>query len=451
MNVPKLPDHLLAYAREALARFVAVPSVAAEGRAIPEAAALTRELLEAEDVATELHETPGAPVVYGERLVPGAPTLLFYNHYDVQPADPLELWESEPFTLTERGGKLFGRGAADDKGEIISRLTALRWFHERHGELPFGVKFLVEGEEEIGSPNLGAYVETHRERLAADACLWEFGGVDAADRPMTYCGLKGILTLELSVRTAHFDLHSSNGAVVENPVYRLAAALASLRDPSGHILIDGFYDDVVPPTALALRALEALPHEDHALADLWGTNGFLGGAAGTEFQRRLLFEPAVNFNGFSAGYSGPGSKTVLPAAATAKLDVRLVPQQDPDRVLAQLESHLARHGFRDIEVRRLEHYERATRSNLAHPFVAETVAALTDVYGVAPTLYPNSPGSGPMYPFVEVLGLPVVGVGCGYPGSRIHSPNEHLRVADFGKGVQALARIFERVMDRNIR
>jgi acetylornithine deacetylase/succinyl-diaminopimelate desuccinylase-like protein len=271
-------------------------------------------------------------------------------------------------------------------------------------------------------PNLSAYVEARQEQLQADACIWEFGGVDASGRPMTYCGLKGILTLELSVRTASFDLHSSNGAVVENPIYRLSAALASLRDKAGRILIEGFYDDVEAPTASEERALEALPHEDRELAEVYGTASFLGDVTGTAFQRKLLFEPAINFNGFHSGYGGPGSKTVLPAEATAKLDLRLVPKQDPDKILHQLEQHLKQHGFSDIQVRRLEHFEHAARADLAHPFVIETVAALQDVYGVTPTVYPNSAGSGPMYPFIEVLGLPVVGIGCGYPGSRIHSP-----------------------------
>ena len=440
MNVP---EHIMRYARDALARLVAVPSVAAEGRGIAEAAALVRELLEAEGMRAELHATPGAPVVYGEK--PGAgPTVLFYNHYDVQPADPLALWESDPFTLTERGGELYGRGAADDKGELVSRLAALRWFREKHGGLPFGVKFVVEGEEEVGSPNLAAYVEANRERLRADACVWEFGGVDAAGRPATYCGLKGILTVELRARTASFDLHSSYGAVVENPAYRLAALLASLRDEDGRVLIPGFYDDVTAPTEADEAALAALPREDVDLARTFGTEGFIGGAAGLEFLRRLYFEPALNINGFHAGYGGPGSKTVLPAEAEAKLDIRLVPDQDPQKVLAGLQDHLSQRGFGDVSVTALEHAERAARVDITHPFVQNTVAALREVYDQEPVVYPNSAGSGPMYPFVEHLALPIVGVGCGYPGSRIHSPNEHLRLDDFDKGVAAVLRVLER-------
>jgi acetylornithine deacetylase/succinyl-diaminopimelate desuccinylase-like protein len=362
----------------------------------------------------------------------------------VQPADPLELWDSDPFELTERDGALYGRGAADDKGELVSRLAALRWFERQHGELPFGVKFVVEGEEEIGSPNLARYVEERAGQLAADAAVWEFGGVTAEGRPAVFCGLKGILTLELSVRTAGHDLHSSYGAVVENPIYRLSAALASLRDGDGRVAIAGFYDDVVAPRQAEQELVEGLPDEDERLAEVFGTSGFLGGARGKEFHRRLYFEPNVNYNGFHSGYGGPGAKTVLPAEARAKLDFRLVPNQDPEKVGEQLRRHLEAHGYGDVEIRVLEHSERPARADVEHPWVQQAAAALEDVYGQTPVVFPNSAGSGPMHPFVEVLGVPVVGIGCGYPGSRIHSPNEHMRLADFHRGVAALVRLLER-------
>ena len=382
-------------------------------------------------------------MVYAERIVTGAPTLLFYNHYDVQPEDPVEAWLSPPFELTERDGALYGRGAADDKGEVIARLTALRLFRERHGELPFGVRFVIEGEEEIGSPHLAAYIERHADRLRADGCVWEFGGVDGDDRPATYCGMKGILTVELRVATAGGDLHSSYGVVIDNAAYRLAAAIASLRDRDGHVTIAGFRDGIVPPTDADLALVDALPDEDVALRRAFGVDRYLAGLEGAAWRRALYLEPTMNVNGFHAGYGGEGAKTVLPARAVAKLDFRLVPDQDPLHVLGTLRAHLARHGFEDVEVLRLQHAERAGRSDVTHPFVRDTVTALREVYGQAPVVYPNSAGSGPIHPFVEVLGVPVVGVGCGYPGSHIHGPNEHLRLRDFGRGVLALTRLLE--------
>ncbi|MFO7546616.1 MAG: M20/M25/M40 family metallo-hydrolase [Trueperaceae bacterium] len=440
-----LPGTVRSYARAALERLLAIPSVSAEGRGMDEAASVVRELLEELGFGVELHATEGAPVVFAERPAPeGRPTILFYNHYDVQPADPLDAWEVEPFALTEKDGIWYGRGSSDDKGQLVSRLAALRWFLERHGELPFGAKFVIEGEEEVGSPNLARYVQDHAARLAADGCVWEFGGVTASGRPMTYFGLKGILCIGMHARTAGYDLHSSLGAVVENPIYRLAAALASLRDRDGRVLVKGFYDDVAPLSDTEEELLAALPDEAPELAKLYGVERFLGGVTGAAFQRRLLTEPNVNYNGFHAGYGGPGSKTVLPAEAGAKLDLRLVPNQDPARILRALREHLDEHGFHDVTIEELETSEFAARSDADHPFVRATIEALREAYGEEPVVYPGVAGSGPMHPFVEHLGVPVVGLGCSYPGSRVHSPNEHIRVADFDRSVVALLGLLER-------
>lgn len=431
-------------AEEQLRRLVSIPSVSAEGRALPEAAAAVQELLEELGLEVELHETPGAPVVYGAKPAEqGRPTVLFYNHYDVQPADPLEEWDTPPFELTEVDGSWYGRGVSDDKGQLVSRLAGLHWYRDKHGSLPFGVTFVVEGEEEVGSPNLAAYVEEHAADLRADGCVWEFGGVTAAGRPMTYCGLKGIACIELRVRTASHDLHSSLGAVVENPIYRLSSAIAGLRDADGRVLIPGFYDDVVPFTPSQEALIDALPDEARELRDVYGVERYLGGVTGTAFQRQLLGEPNINFNGFHAGYGGPGSKTVLPATAAAKIDFRLVPGQDPAVVLRRLREHLDAGGYSDIEIVELETHELAARSDVDDPFVQHTIDALREAYGAEPVVYPSVAGSGPMHPFVEHLGVPVVGLGCGYPGSRVHSPNEHVRIADFDLSVKALLRLLE--------
>ncbi len=225
-------------ARTLLAELVALPTVSAEGRALGEGAARVAEVLQDLGLRAELHGGYGPPVVYAEGGE-GERVLLFYNHYDVQPPDPLELWESDPFVLVEREGAWYGRGTHDDKGELVARVMALRLFREKHGFLP-RVKFVVEGEEEVGSPHLADYVRDKRDLLGAGAIVWEAGGVDAKGRPYLYAGLKGIVALELRVRTAAFDLHSSYGAVVENPIYRLSRAIASLRDEEGRVLIPGF-------------------------------------------------------------------------------------------------------------------------------------------------------------------------------------------------------------------
>ncbi|MDR9392240.1 MAG: M20/M25/M40 family metallo-hydrolase [Trueperaceae bacterium] len=443
-----LPAALLEWYRARLAELVALPSVAADGRAIPETAAAVRDLLIGEGFDAELHATGGAPVVFAERRVPGAPTLLLYNHYDVQPEDPVDAWTSPPFELTERDGAWYGRGAADDKGEIVSRLAALRAYRERHGDLPFGVVMVIEGEEEIGSPNLAAYVAAHADALAADGCLWEFGGVDAAGTPVTYCGMKGVVTLDLRVRTAERDLHSSYGVVARGAAARLAAAVASLEDEDGRVAVPGFTDGVRPPTDAQRALVDRLPDEAAELADVFGIPAWQRGLAGAAWNHALYFEPTLNVNGVHAGYGGEGAKTVLPSEAFAKLDVRLVPDQDPEAVVAAIRAHLDARGFADVEIVRGPHAERAGRSDPTDPFVLDAVAALEDAYAVAPLVLPNSPGSGPIHPFVEGVGVPVVGIGCGYPGSRIHGPDEHVRIEDVRRGTLATLRLFERVAAR---
>ncbi len=439
-----LPPHLEDAYRTLLARFVAIPSVGAEGRGQDDMAETLGEALAELGLTVEVHGTDGAPVVFAERRVAGAPTVLFYNHYDVQPADPLELWESDPFLLTERDGMLYGRGASDDKGQLVSRIIALRWLRERHGELPFGVVFVVEGEEEIGSPNMAAYVEAQRDRLAADVAFWEFGGVDGHDRPTLVCGLKGIACVDLSLRTADFDLHSANGPVVQNAAWRLAAAVASLRDDDGRVLIDGFYDAVRPPTDTERRYVEAAPADDDAFAEHIGVERFLGGVSGVEYQRRAQLEPTINVNGIHSGYGGPGMKTVLPASATAKLDFRLVPDQNPLEIVALLHQHLERLGFDDVVVNLAEEPEWPARVDPEHPWLSHAAAALEEAYGQPAVVIVSSGGSGPLHPFVEILDLPVAMIGVGYPGSRVHSPNENVRMVDVHRGTYATVRTLER-------
>jgi acetylornithine deacetylase/succinyl-diaminopimelate desuccinylase-like protein len=445
----KIPQVFKSYALETLKTLVAIPTVSAEGRALGEGAQKVAGLLEELGLKTEIHPTAGAPVVYAETLSSkgaerSAGVLLCYNHYDVQPPDPLELWESDPFQMTEREGCLYGRGINDDKGELVSRLAALKWFQEEHHELPFRIKFVVEGEEEVGSPNLSDYVRARQKQLACDAIIWEAGGVNVDGRPLTYTGLKGIASVDLKVKTAAYDLHSSYGAAIQNPIFRLAAALTALRDNNGRILIEGFYDKVRPLTEGEEESLSQMPEVSSQLAQVWGLKGYLGNASGAEVNRRLMNEPALNFNGFHSGYGGPGTKTVLPAEALAKLDIRLIPDQDPDEVVELLKKHLIKQGFDDIEVDVKEVGGHPARSDIAHPFVRMTLDTLREVYGLEPIHYINMPGSGPMHPFVHHLKAPVVGMGVGYPGSRIHSPNENIRIDDFEKGIVAVKRLFER-------
>ncbi|GGL15368.1 M20/M25/M40 family metallo-hydrolase [Deinococcus radiotolerans] len=428
-----------------LADLVAIPSVSAQGRHLPDAAHAVQTLLEAEGFTVRQYPGQVAPILLAE-AGEGPFTLLIYNHYDVQPEDPADLWDTPPFTLTERDGRLYGRGASDDKGELVSRLAGLRALKEqRGGTLPLKVKWLIEGEEEVGSPSLEAFIEAHAAELKADGVWWEFGSVTPEGRPVLYAGLKGIVCVELRCRVAASDLHSSNGAVVDNPLWRLAAAVASLRGPDGTVLIPGFHDDVRPPSQADLDAIAALPGTGEALRGTYDVTRTLGDSS--EYHTRLNLKPVVNVNGFHGGYEGQGSKTVLPASGMVKLDFRLVPDQRPERIVELLRAHLDTQGFSDIEIIELESHQHPARSDLNHPFVKTAVQVARDVHGQEPILNPSSGGSGPMHPFMQHVGAPVVALGIGNVGGRVHAPNENILRRDFENGVRYAAALMAALAD----
>lgn len=418
-----------------LGRLVEIESVSAEGRGIEEAAKATAELCEARGLRTEIRPTAGHPVVcaWGGAEDTSAPTLLFYEHYDVQPADPLDEWTVTPFAITERDGKLYGRGTADTKGHILCRLAAVDAAREVFGADPIRYAFMIEGEEEIGSPNLETFIEDNAADFRAGGCLWEFGGVDTAGRPTVTLGLKGIQSLELRARGPAYDAHSSLGVAIDNPLYRIAAAVASLRDDDGGVSIEGFYDDVRELTDVELAAIVAEPDRSRDLKKEYGLERFLGGVDGVALRRRLRAEPCVNVNGIHGGYGGATSKTVLPATAFAKLDIRLVPDQRPGRVLDLVRAHLDRHGFDDVELVAFAG-EAPGRTRLDDPFVTLVCETARLAYGADPVVEVSSAGTGPAHPFESVLKVPFASAGCAYPGSRAHAPDEHIRIEDFERG-----------------
>ncbi|WP_104991754.1 M20/M25/M40 family metallo-hydrolase [Deinococcus sp. NW-56] len=422
---------------------VALESVSAQGRMLPETAAFLTRLLEAEGFTVREYPGEVAPILVAEGGE-GPATLLIYNHYDVQPEDPLELWDTPPFTLTERDGRLYGRGASDDKGEFASRLAAVRAVRERHGgRLPLRVRWLIEGEEEVGSPSLERFVEEHVGELRADACWWEFGSIDPEGRPVMYLGLKGVMCVELRCRVADSDLHSSLGAVVDNPLYRLARAVASLRDEAGRVTIPGFHDDVREPSPADREAVARIPGDGGSVRDTYGVTRPL--ATGPAYHERLNLRPVLNVNGWGGGYQGEGSKTVLPAAGFVKLDFRLVPDQDPARVLALLRAHLDAQGLSDVEVVELEAHQKPARADADHPFVRACVEAAREAHGTDPIVNPSSGGSGPMHPFGAFLGVPCVALGIGNVGGRVHAPNENILREHFEKGVAFGVALLERL------
>ncbi len=428
-----------------LSELCAQPSVAAQNWGMQETAQMVAEMLIKRGFKAEIMPTGGAPVVIAERA--GArrdKTLLFYNHYDVQPAEPLELWESPAFEPTLRDDKLYARGVSDDKGHITSRLFAIDALLAEDGELPCNIKFVIEGEEEIGSVHLPDFIEKNQELLAADACVWEFGAVNFEEVPMQYVGLRGICYVELSVETAEIDVHSGlGGSIFPNAAWRLVWALNSLKDEDEHIRIPGFYDPLVPYTGRDKELLAALPDPADEYKTRYGVKSFLKDLpGGVDLRLAEVFEPTCTVCGLTSGYQGEGSKTVLPARASAKVDFRLVPNQTPPEVLEQLRAHLDAEGFSDIEIKFLGGGPPA-RTDPDDPFIKTVVETATEIYGTPMQIVPMIGGSGPNYPFVHVLNQPVATAGCGYPGTNAHAPNENMRLDLYVKHAKHVVRILK--------
>lgn len=434
-------DHLDESIAE-LSRLCAQPSISAQGVGIKECADLVAEMLRRRGFAVEIHATQGHPVVYAEAAGTSDKTLLFYNHYDVQPPEPLALWETPPFEPTLRAGKLYARGVSDDKGHIQCRLSALDAVKAVTGAYPCRVKFVIEGEEETSSVNLEAFVHDNVAKLKADACVWEFGGVNHEEVPMQYLGLRGICYVELSVQTGAQDAHSGlGGSIFPNAAWRLVWALNTLKDQNEHIRIPGFYDAVQPISQRTKDLVAALPDDSPDVLQRYGLKGFLKGLTGGPALRlEEAHVPTCTICGLTSGYQGPGSKTVLPAQASAKVDFRLVPDQDPPDIVAKLRKHLDAEGFGDIAINYLGG-EKPSRTDPDDPFVKLTLDAAREAYGREMCVVPSIGGSGPSSAFTELLKVPIVTAGVGYPGAQVHAPNENMVIENFVQGVKHTARI----------
>src|SRR5579859_433358 len=339
-------DHYIAE----LSELCAQKSISARNEGTAECAELVGRLLARHGLSVERFETPGNPVLVGRASGKSARRLLCYNHYDVQPAEPLELWTTPPFEPTVRDGALYARGAQDDKGEFVARLAALDAVRAAHGgELPCHLLFVVEGEEEIGSPTMTQFVLDHREVLACDGSIWEGGCIGPDGAAELVLGARGILVVELSVQTMTRDAHSGGGHQFPSAAWRLVRVLSSLKDENERIRIQGFYDHALPPSALDLALLDTLPDTEAMMREVYGVKQFVLGRTGAALER-AVFEPTCNIQGITTGYQGAGDKTIVPAQASAKLDFRLVPGMEPDDILAKLRAHLDAAGFEDVDI-----------------------------------------------------------------------------------------------------
>jgi len=440
-TTPDLDDvfaYVDAHRREFIDRlvdYVRRPSISAHGQGIAEVADYIAGVMNRIGLNARVVPTAGWPMVLAERLDrPGAPTVLLYGHYDVQPPDPLEEWVSPPFEPTVRNGRLYARGVGDNKGQHLAQMLGLESLLACRGELPCNVKLLLEGEEEIGSPQMPAFVREHRDDVMADLVITSDGPVDESGRSRVLFGVRGVASFELRARGASRDLHSGNwGGVAPNPIWTLVQLLATMKNARGEVTIEGFYDNVLPLTGLEQAALEKLPVDVEAVKrslDL----AELDEPVERGFFERLSAWPTFTINGLHGGYGGPGSKTVLPHEAVAKCDIRLVEAQTGEEIFQKVEAHVRRHapGVAVIRQGSMD----PSKTPLDSPYAAPIRRAVAAVQGEEPLVVPALGGSLPDYVFTKLLGIPAFGVPYANADESNHAPNENLELDRFINGIK---------------
>jgi acetylornithine deacetylase/succinyl-diaminopimelate desuccinylase-like protein len=437
-NLQAVFDHIEANRGSFVERvmdYVRHPSISAHDIGIREVAALLVETLKGLGMEAEAVATANHPMVLGKRTVsPDKPTVLLYGHYDVQPPDPLDLWVSPPFEPTIRNGRIYARGIGDNKGQHFAQLLAIESHLAVHGDLPCNVIFLLEGEEEIGSPQIASFVREHADRLKADLVVTSDGPLHESGLPVITFGVRGVASFELRCRTANRDVHSGNfGGIVPNPIWKLVQLLATMKNADGEITIEGINEPVIPATNSEREAMARLPVDiDQVKADLGLAE--LDGPAGRGYFDRLMFHPTLTINGFHGGYGGPGMKTVLPCEAFVKCDMRLVEPLTPDYVYDKIRAHVEHHAP-DVEFVPLNAML-PSKTPMDSPFAAPLARAVKAARGVEPLLYPGVGGSLPDYAFTKILGVPSFVVPYANADEANHAPNENLEIVRFIDGIR---------------
>jgi acetylornithine deacetylase/succinyl-diaminopimelate desuccinylase-like protein len=441
-------DALDRYLDENRARFVdelrdlcRIPSETNSDAALDDAAHWCRQRLDAAGCASRELRMPGEPALVVGEIGSGARTLICVQHYDVQPAVPLDLWQTGPFDAAVRDDALYARGADDNKGHLLLRIQAAEAYRAVHGELPIRIRYLIEGEEEDGSGHLAELLAMDPTLTDGDGALKEGGGIDAAGRPALLLGGKGIFYMELRVRSMSRDAHSGGATHLPNAAWRLVEALTTLVDRSGRILVDGFYDDVRRPTDAEIAHVRSLPFEADVIKKIYGIDRFAWSRSDQEARVASVYEPTCNIAGMISGFTGEGTKTVIPSQAMVKIDFRLVPDQDPRRVRERVRAHLDRHGFADVELVAKEG-TRPYRGRMDDPLVRAAKAAAEEVFDKPALLIPSSGGTSPMYQVCGKRSLANVTLGMGHPNSGAHAPNEHILLENYFKGIRATVALF---------
>ena len=424
-----------------LRELCAIPSEATDPAALDRAAAWCMDRMRAAGCATREARIADVPALAVGEAGGGRRTLIAVQHYDVQPAVPLELWTSPPYEPRVQDGVVYARGVSDNKGHLLLRIQAVEAHRAVFGELPIKVRFLIEGQEEGGSVDLHRLLEKDPSLTEGDGALKEGGGVDPDGRPSVSCGNKGICYVQLHVRTLARDAHSAGATHLPNAAWRLHAALATLLDARGRILIEGFYDDVTPVSQAERDRLAGLPWEADEARRVYKIKDFAWGRDDREAHLASAFEPTANICGIISGYTGPKTKTVIPSEASCKIDFRLVPEQDPDRIAKLLRAHLDRHGYADVEVDTVEG-ERAYRGPMDAPLVRAAAAVLEEAYGKPAKVIPNNAGTSPMWLISHERRLANATIGMGHVGSAAHAPNENVILKNYWRALRATTRLY---------
>jgi acetylornithine deacetylase/succinyl-diaminopimelate desuccinylase-like protein len=427
---------------ERLQALCRMPSVAARGTGMRAMVDAVEQMMQRVGIGTRLFKMgAGYPIIYGE-CGGGEQSYVIYGHYDVQPVGQLTSWSVGPFAATITDGKLYARGTANSKGDLTARIAAVEAYQKTFGKLPVALRFIVEGEDGIGSPSLYRFTRDHAELLQSQGCIWDEGYRDTLERPVISLGFKGITFLELRAHGARSDLHSKWGAIVPNPAWRLVQALATITSPKGVITIDGFSSHIAPITTQDAEALKAIELDEAGLKREFRISNWVRSLKGTALVKEHIFGPTCTICGIQTGHTDAGPKTVLPSTAMARLDFRLVPDLTPALVGKLLREHLDRRGFKEIEIIELGNAPLAKSS--AESTVAQAViGSAAEVYGTQPVVYPMDPSSGPVGAVcgVSTPPAPVASFGISYAGSNPHGPDENIRLDDFLQSIKFIGRV----------
>ncbi|HFI0507557.1 TPA: M20/M25/M40 family metallo-hydrolase [Streptococcus suis] len=434
-------DAIIQHYFEKLKVLISKKSIFAQQIGLLDVATYLKEMFEEAGAEVILDDSYAAPFVMAKfaATVPNAKTLIFYNHYDTVPADADQVWEKgNPFELTISDGYIYGRGVDDDKGHITARLSALKKYQTRqNGHLPVNVIFIMEGAEESASVDLDKYLAKYKEDLlGADLLVWEQGHRNSLHQLEIAGGNKGIVTFDLQVKSADLDIHSSYGGVIDSASWYLLSALQSMRATDGRILVDGIYEQVQEPNERELALVEEFAlATSQSMKDIYGLTLPTLVEDRREFLKRLYFEPSITIEGLSTGYLGQGVKTIIPAQASAKMEVRLVPGLEPHDVLDKIRQHLDKHGFEKVEVI-FTLGEMSYRSDMSHPAIVNVIELAKKLTPEGVAVLPTSPGTGPMHTVFHALGVPIAGFGLGNANSRDHAGDENVSIADYYSHVE---------------